>query len=342
MSVIDFFVSTNFIPHVITSNVEHDNVQKTLVHLQAAGKITLTVLPVSKNSGIVDPEDVLKAIVPETRLISIILANNETGAITPIKRMVQRVQSEFNAHRSDRQKILIHSDTCQAIGKIMIDFTDLGIDYGSIAGHKFYGPRSGAVYVKSKAPFAPLFHGGNQERGLRPGTENTAMIVGLGKAAEVLIDTLETEIPRITDLRDHLESHLRQLFAQDPIFCESVGPVKPLFFGVDLCNERLDVDKLTRLPNTCNVVFQGPPWFNSSRLLAICPQLEATRGSACHATNTGGPRGSRVLVKCGYSEELAATALRLSLGRLSTRQEVETACKWIHSGVKRLVSEGSS
>ncbi|XP_039463353.1 selenocysteine lyase isoform X2 [Oreochromis aureus] len=179
------------LPHIITSNVEHDSVKLVAQHLEKEGKADVTFVPVSKVTARVEVEDIIAAVRPNTCLISVMLANNETGVIMPLQEICQRIKS-LNKQR-ERLRILLHTDAAQALGKIRVDVSDLGVDYLTIVGHKFYAPRIGALYVNgpgTKTPLYPMLFGGGQERNFRPGTENTPMIAGLGKTEDCLRNLL--------------------------------------------------------------------------------------------------------------------------------------------------------
>lgn len=160
-------VNTHSIPHIITTNIEHDSIRLILEKLMMDGKIEVTFVEVSKVNGFVLPEDIVNSIRPNTILITVMLANNETGILQP----VSRIAKLLGAVHADRSwpKILFHTDAAQAIGKLKVDVNDLGVDYLTIVGHKFYGPRIGALYRKCQSPLHPIFFGGGQESGYRPG-----------------------------------------------------------------------------------------------------------------------------------------------------------------------------
>uniref|UniRef100_A0A672YHH8 Selenocysteine lyase n=1 Tax=Sphaeramia orbicularis TaxID=375764 RepID=A0A672YHH8_9TELE len=275
------------LPHIITSNVEHDSVKLAAEHLQREGKADVTFVPVSKVTARVEVEDIVAALRPNTCLISIMLANNETGVIMPVQEICNRVRS-LNKQRQ-QVRVLLHTDAAQALGKIRVDIHELGVDYLTIVGHKFYAPRIGALYVNSpgmKTPLYPMLFGGGQERNFRPGTENTPMIAGLGKA--VFKDKL------------HFNSH---------------------YPGSDI------------LPNTCNVSILGPT-LQGWRVLSNCKRLLASVGAACHSDS--GNRPSHILLNCGVPSEVAANALRLSVGRGTTKADVDAVVVDLRDTVKLL------
>ncbi|XP_014674330.1 PREDICTED: selenocysteine lyase-like [Priapulus caudatus] len=202
------------IPHIITSVIEHDSVLCPIQHLEREGKIEATYISIAKDSGQVSVEDVIDSIRENTVLISLMLANNETGAMQPVAEVVTRVKQ---LERRLPHRILLHSDAAQAFGKVPVSVADLQVDYMTIVGHKFYGPRIGALYVRSpgeNTPLHPAMFGGGQERGFRPGTENTAMIAGLGKAAELVTGNIGQYEAHMTQVRDQLKDKLRLQFGE--------------------------------------------------------------------------------------------------------------------------------
>ncbi|XP_065773235.1 selenocysteine lyase isoform X4 [Muntiacus reevesi] len=173
------------LPHIITCTVEHDSIRLPLEHLGEEHVAEVTFVPVSKVNGQVEAEDILAAIRPATCLVTIMLANNETGVVMPVPEISRRVRA-LNQQRAagGLPGVLVHTDAAQALGKRRVDVRDLGVDFLTIVGHKFYGPRIGALYVRGlgeQTPLYPMLFGGGQERNFRPGTENTPMIAGLGK-----------------------------------------------------------------------------------------------------------------------------------------------------------------
>uniref|UniRef100_A0A8C4R833 Selenocysteine lyase n=1 Tax=Eptatretus burgeri TaxID=7764 RepID=A0A8C4R833_EPTBU len=228
-------------PHIITTTVEHDSVCLTAKHFVEEGKADVTYVEVSSQTGQVDVIDVLAAVRPNTILISIMLANNETGVIMPLAEISQRVRDLCKGPMKHRP-ILLHTDAAQALGKVHVDVNDLSVDYLTIVGHKFYGPRIGALFVRdpdSSTPLFPMFFGGGQERCFRPGTENTPMIAGLGKAAQLVFTRLDEDETRMRDLKDYLEDQLKNKFGEEKLHF----------------NNHFEGSK--RLPNTCNVSILG-------------------------------------------------------------------------------------
>ena len=171
--------SSRGLPHIVTSNIEHPAVTAPLAQLEARGWAAVTRVPVVRGSGRWSVASMLEAVTPDTCLVTVMLANNETGILQPVKEL-------FSALRASapptRVPILLHTDAAQAIGKIPVSGPELGADLVTIVGHKFYGPRIGALYHRKGVAVSPMFYGGGKEAGLRPGTENTPMIAGLGAA----------------------------------------------------------------------------------------------------------------------------------------------------------------
>ncbi|XP_068599822.1 selenocysteine lyase [Brachionichthys hirsutus] len=303
----------NALPHIVTSDVEHDSVKLAAEHLQKEGKADVTFVPVSKRTAQVEVEDIVASVRPNTCLISIMLANNETGVIMPVREICRRI-TVVNKQRKCLT-ILLHTDAAQALGKIPVDARELGVDYLTIVGHKFYAPRIGALYVNGPGmvtPLYPMLLGGGQERRFRPGTENTPMIAGLGKAAELVTLNLSHYENHMRGIKLYLEERLQAAF-KDKIRFNSRYP------GSDI------------LPNTCNVSILGPA-LRGWRVLSTCKRLQASIGAACHDGN----RPSDVLLSCGVPSEVAANALRLSVGRGTTEADVDAVVEDLRQSVRLL------
>ncbi|XP_065826262.1 selenocysteine lyase-like isoform X2 [Oscarella lobularis] len=250
------------LPHVVTTNLEHDSVALCVQALKQKGCIDLSVVLASHEDGTVHAEDIVAELRPNTVLVSVMMANNETGIIQPVSEIASAVKKWSTQQKT---RILIHTDAAQAIGKIPVDVEDLGVDYLTIAGHKFYGPRTGALYARNPGvdtPIHAMLYGGGQERNFRPGTENTGMIAGLGKAAELVCKNLDEYSRKMVNSRDYLESNLEEAFE---------GSVQ--FNGRFLTSRRL--------PNTCNVSFVDSR-LGGSQILASLQHTLASNGSACH------------------------------------------------------------
>jgi cysteine desulfurase len=256
--------------------------------------VRLTVLPVDRD-GLVDPAELAVAVGDDTALVSVMAANNETGAIQPIAEL---------AAIAHRHGALFHCDAAQAVGKIPIDVVASGVDLLTVVGHKMYAPKGvSALVIKPGTALEPLVYGGGQEGGLRAGTENVALAVALGEAARLAAAALAAGEPdRIRELRDRLHAGLEQALPGRVLLN---GPVEP------------------RLPNTLNVSVLGTA---GHALLASVPELAASTGSACHS---GSHEPSPVLTAMGYDADHGLSALRLSLGRWSTADDVDRAVEAI-------------
>jgi cysteine sulfinate desulfinase/cysteine desulfurase-like protein len=272
--------------HIITSAIEHPSVIQTCKWLERYGFKT-TYLEVDE-TGRISPDDLISAITDQTCLISIMLANNETGTIQPVADLALIAKSKG---------IPFHTDATQAIGKIQIDIQALGVDMLTMSGHKFYGPKGiGVLYVGREASLEPLIHGGKQESGLRAGTENLAGIAGLGKAAELAMQRI-TEMERIRALRDRLEKGIRELVPE----------------------ARLNGHREERLPNTLNMTLPGLR--GESLVLALDQKgISLSSGSACRS---GSPTPSHALLAMGLTEEEAHCSIRLSLGLGNTEKDID-------------------
>jgi cysteine desulfurase len=280
--------------HIITMRIEHPAVLNTCRYLENRLGFKVTYLPVD-NYGLVDPEDVRKAINRETILITIMHANNEVGTIEPIVEI-----GEIARERG----ITFHTDAAQSCGKIKVDVNELKVDLLTIAGHKLYAPKGiGALFIRKGIQIDSLIHGAGQEKGLRAGTENVPYMVGLGKACELAKKELPEYTTRVKVLRDRLHQQIVDGLGKDKVHL----------------NGHLE----RRLPNTLNVSIRGVV---GDELLSRIPEIAASTGAACHA---GSSEPSRVLLEMGLSRDTALGALRLTLGRWSTHDEIDTAAELI-------------
>jgi cysteine desulfurase len=276
--------------HVITSAVEHPATLQPCAFLRRLG-CRLTVLSVDCH-GRVDPDAVRKAIDRQTVLISIMHANNEVGTLQPIREI---------AVMARERGVLVHTDAAQSLGKIPVDVNELGVDLLSVAGHKLYAPKGiGALYVRRGVKLEPLLHGAGHEGGRRAGTENVASIVGLGRAAWIARESLPEARERFKRLRDRLWDRLRTSLGDQVV---------------------LNGHPEQRLPNTLNVNFVGHV---GAVLLQKVPEIAASTGSACHE---GVVRLSPVLQAMGVSPALGQGAIRLSVGRFTTEEEIDRAAE---------------
>jgi cysteine desulfurase len=246
----------------------------------------------------VDPSDVEKAITSRTILVTIMHANNETGSIQPITD-ISRIAREHG--------VLMHTDAAQSVGKIPIVVDDLQVDLLTVAGHKLYAPKGiGALYVRRGVQLEPLIHGAGHEGGRRAGTENVPYMVGLGEACRLAGETLAETARRLSGLRDRLFEALHA----------GGAPI------------RLNGHPTERLPNTLNVSFEG---HDGNALLARVPEIAASTGSACHSGRT---EPSGVLLAMRLQPDIALGAVRFSLGRWTTADEIERAATLITSRLR--------
>jgi cysteine desulfurase len=272
---------------IITAATEHPAVLAPCRWLASIG-IGLKVLPVD-SQGFVDPEAVRRALTPDTMLISIMHANNETGALAPIQEI---------AAIAKEAGVPLHTDAAQSVGKVKVDVEELGVDFLTVAGHKFYAPKGvGALYLRRGRELTPLLHGASQESGRRAGTENLPYMAGLGEACRLARERQTADAVHLKNLRDLLHEKLKTGFP---------GLV-------------LNGPESERLPSTLNVSFLG---ISGVELMAGVPEVAASLGSACHA---GQESISPVLAAMGVSAAVARGAVRFSVGRPTTREEVEAA-----------------
>jgi cysteine desulfurase len=273
--------------HIITSRIEHHAVLNTCEFLEKRG-FCVTYLDVDEQ-GIVRPEKLIRAIRPDTVLISIMFANNEIGTIQPIRRL---------AEIAGRHSILFHTDAVQAYGQIPIDVKELGIDLMSASGHKLNGPKgTGFLYIRDGIRITNLIHGGKQESGMRAGTENVPGIVGLGKACELAMSELDAKMINECRLRDYLIDRVLS----------------------EISYTRLNGHRSSRLPNNANFSFQfvdGETLLVMLDMLGIC----ASGGSACTA---GSSEPSHVLKALGLTKKLANSSLRLTIGQENTTGDID-------------------
>lgn len=308
------------VPHVISSNQEHDSVKLTLQHFLEAGIAEVSYVPSCHTSGCVDVERLFSMVQTNTCLITVMLANNESGIIQPVSEIGSRLL-ELNRERSTRElpPIYLHTDAAQAIGKIPVDVDRLNVHYLTIVGHKFYGPRIGALFARG-APLLPMFYGGGQERNIRPGTPNTGMIAGLGKACELVTLNLTKYQSHMKSIRDYLEEQLQQAFP-----------------GMIHINGRFESSR--RIPNTCNVSIIGQE-FKGNMVLAAVKSFEASVGAACHSDRSN--IASPILLSIGVPENVALNALRLSVGRETSAKDVDRVVLDLKEVVTCLSSKSSS
>lgn len=286
--------------HIITTKIEHHAILEPCHFLEKQG-FDVTYLPVDAE-GMVDPEDVRKAINERTILISIMHANNEIGTIQPVDEIGKIAREE---------KVLFHTDTVQTVGSIPVDVNAIGCDMLSISGHKLYGPKGiGAMYIRKGVRIQRFMQGGGQESNRRSGTHNVPGIVGLGKAAELARDRMDETIPRLTTMRDKL---IEGILTKIP-------------------DTRLNGHPTKRLPNNVNVSFEGIEG-ESIILLLDMHGICASSGSAC---TSGSLDPSHVLMSLGLKHEEAHGSLRLTLGRENSDWDVKNVLEALPVIVERL------
>lgn len=285
--------------HLVVSAVEHPAVMAPALHLRDQGW-ALTVLPVDA-FGRISPDALADALRPDTALVSVMHANNEVGTLQPIREI---------ARMTRERGILQHTDAAQSAGKLPLNVDELGVDLLTLAGHKFYAPKGvGALYVRDGTPIRSVMHGAEQEHGLRPGTENVAAIVGLGAAAALARASLLTASEHLRALRDRLHEVL----------------------AASIPDLRLNGHPEHRLPNTLHVSF---PSVSGRALLAEAADvIAASVGSACHSEHDA---VSGVLAAMGVDAARAAGAVRLSVGRMTTPEEVKRAAEGLVAAWQRL------
>jgi len=287
--------------HVITSSIEHHAVLHACKHLEKIG-IDVTVLPVDSH-GLIDLDDVRRALRPDTKLISVMMANNETGVLQPVDE-VGKIAAEA--------QVLFHTDAVQAAAKVPIDVRRIGCDALSISGHKIHAPQGvGALYVKKGTRIQPLFHGGRHERSRRAGTENVPGIVGLGRAAQLAKESIERgEDKKMAAMRARLEQGI--LAQVDGSGVNGAGA--------------------TRVPNTTNIHFDHIE--GESLVIALdLKGLAVSTGAAC---SSGAIEPSHVLIAMRLRTEQARASIRFSLGKQTTEADIDFALRLVPGTVARL------
>lgn len=278
--------------HLIISAIEHPAVAEPARYLERLG-YDLTVIGCDAQ-GQIDPAQVQAAIRPDTRLVSIMHANNETGVLQPLRDIADICHS---------RNVRLHTDAAQSVGKIPTFVDELGVDLLTVAGHKCYAPKGiGALYVRRGVRLDPILHGAGHEGGLRPGTENVPYIVGLGQAARLALPSLEGSAKKLSALRDRLQAHISHV----------VG-------------ERMTIQgrRAARLPNTLNISFHG---LSGQELLARIPEVCASTGSACHSGVVG---MSPTLAAMKVDPEDARGTVRLSVGWFTSEEDIDRAADLI-------------
>jgi len=287
--------------HVITSSIEHHAVLHACKHLEKIG-CDVTILPVD-GRGLIDPSDVRRALRPNTKLISVMMANNETGVLQPVEE-IGKIASEA--------KVLFHTDAVQAAAKVPIRVRQIGCDALSISGHKIHAPQGvGALYVKKGTRIQPLFHGGRHERSRRAGTENVPGIVALGKAAQLAKEGLDRrEDEKTAAMRDRLEQGI--LTQVDEAGVNGEGA--------------------TRIPNTTNLHFDHI----EGEAMVIALDLKGLAVSTGAACSSGAIEPSHVLIAMGLRPNQARASIRFSLGKQTTEADIDFALALVPETVARL------
>ena len=291
--------------HIIVSEVEHPSIIATAKFIESLG-CKVTYLPIN-SEGLIEAQSVQDAITDKTALVSVMWANNETGAIFPVEE-IGEICKEHN--------VLFHTDAVQAIGKLPVDVQSFNVDYLTFSAHKFHGPKGvGALYIKKGREFMPLLHGGSQMGGLRSGTLNVPGIVGMGKAMEQAIDSLDFEMEEVKEMRDEFEDALLEI---------------PDTFVV--------TPREKRTPNTILISFRGIE--GESMLWDLNRAgIAASTGSACASEDL---EANSVMEAIGADEDLAHTAIRFSLSRYTTKEELDYTLEVVKKAVNRLREISSS
>jgi cysteine desulfurase len=299
------YIATGRKNHIMISEVEHPSIIATAKFIESMG-CRVTYLPIN-SEGIVDVQTVKDNITSKTAIVSIMWANNETGAIFPIEEIGEVCKEKG---------VLFHTDAVQAIGKLPVDVQSFNIDYLTFSAHKFHGPKGvGALYIKRGKELIPLLHGGSQMGGHRSGTLNIAGIVGMGKAMELAIDSLDFEMEDIREMRDEFEDELLKI--------KDTFVVTP---------------REKRTPNTILISFRGIE--GESMLWDLNRSgIGASTGSACASEDL---EANSVMEAIGAAEDLAHTAIRFSLSRYTTKEELDYTLEVVKKAVIRLREISSS
>ncbi len=291
--------------HIIVSEVEHPSVISTAKFIESQG-CRVTYLPIN-HEGLIDAKSIRDTITDKTALVSIMMANNETGGIFPVQE-IGEICKEYN--------VPFHTDAVQAIGKVPVDVQSFNVDYLTFSAHKFHGPKGvGGLYIKKGKELLPLLHGGSQMGGYRSGTLNVAGIVGMGKAMEQAVDALDYEMTDIREMRDNFEDELLKI--------EDTFVVTP---------------REKRTPNTTLISFRG---IEGEAMLwdLNCAGIGASTGSACASEDL---ESNPVMEAIGADADLAHTAIRFSLSRYTTQEELDYTLEVVKKAVKRLREISSS
>jgi len=281
--------------HIISSTLEHPAVLDTIKYVEEKfGNNSTLIKP--ETDGTTDTEKIIKAIREDTLLISLMHSNNETGIINDIESISKR-----------KGNVLLHSDAVQSIGKAKIDFKKLGIDFASISGHKFYGPKGiGVLFIDEKVKTDKFIHGGGQERNMRGGTENIPAIVGLSKAVDLLREEMEKDISHYSGLKNYLSEKLISKYGDKVIF---------------------NSKQLNSLNNIVNISFDTERLSIQGDVLLIQLDLKGIAVSGGSACSSGSLKPSRILLEMGRSEKISMATLRISFGRKNRKSELDYLLK---------------
>ncbi len=286
--------------HLVISAIEHPAVAAPAEYLTRLG-YAVSIIGCGRN-GVIDPDEVRKALRSDTRLVSIMHANNEIGTLQPI-REIAAICHEKN--------VLVHTDAAQSIGKVRCQVDELDVDLLSVAGHKLYAPKGiGVLFARQDVDLEPIMHGAGHEKGLRPGTENVPHIVGLGAAAALAAKELEPHAAHMESLRDRLADLLREVVGDELV---------------------IHGEQAQRLPNTLSVNF---PRVAAHDLLARIPEVCASTGAACHSGGTG---VSATLRAMGLTAQTARGTIRLSVGWQTTVDEIDRAANLLVGAWEALI-----
>ncbi|MBI2062669.1 MAG: cysteine desulfurase [Candidatus Yanofskybacteria bacterium] len=301
--------------HIITSKIEHPAVLRACEYLDKNEGFKVTYLDVDKN-GLIDPEVLRSALRSDTILVSIMYANNEIGTIQPITE-ISKIIRNFRQNLKPityNLKPFFHTDACQAAGALNLNVNQLGIDLLTLNGSKIYGPKgTGCLFIRRGTELVPQIVGGSQERGLRAGTENPALIAGFAKALELADKSKVGERKRLVKLRDYM---IRQVLKTIP-------------------DSRLNGDPIKRLPNNINISFKN---VDGEMLMLALDQkgIQVSTGSACTSTST---EPSHVLKALDLSNELAKGNIRITLGRQTTKKDIDSVLKILASLIQKTLSK---
>jgi len=308
LGLVQNFLQDHKLPHIVTTNIEHASVLEVCKHLEKIKQAKVTYVPVETN-GVVDPRKIKKALTKNTVLVSVMYANNEIGTIQPIRDIAKEIRhyNKINTKKARlaARQVFFHTDATQAVNYLPVKAPFLGVDLMSLNSAKIYGPKGvGVLYVKRKTPIEKIMWGGEQERGLRPGTENVLGVLEFTKAFQITEKIKEKEIKRLTELRDYFIDRLRN---KKESFAE-------LIINGDLKN---------RLPNNINITIPKIP----SDLLVIELSARGIMASSKSACKSGDIQASHVIEAINPKAKETDGSLRFSLGRETTRADIDFTVK---------------